>query len=100
MSRSKNRDGPLAPIDVLPEGRDARSLGPSDGHGTAERASADVADARQSDSGIDPNRIVSATEAGLGGGLDQAKEAQFGITDEELEIMRRQPHRITRNPFR
>jgi hypothetical protein len=31
-----------------------------------------------------PDRVVDAEEAGLGGGLDQAEEAQLGITDEEL----------------
>ena len=30
------------------------------------------------------DRIVGEEEAGLGGGLDQAEEAQLGITDEEL----------------
>jgi len=34
------------------------------------------------DTGFD--RIVGADEAGLGGGLDQAEEAQLGVTDEEL----------------
>jgi hypothetical protein len=34
------------------------------------------------DTGFD--RIVGPEEAGLGGGLDQAEEAQLGITDEEL----------------
>jgi hypothetical protein len=29
--------------------------------------------------------VVSANQAGLGGGLDQAEEAQLGITDEELD---------------
>ncbi|MEJ0038071.1 MAG: hypothetical protein WDO68_18670 [Gammaproteobacteria bacterium] len=33
---------------------------------------------------IAPDRVVSAEEAGLGGGLDQAEEAQRGITDEQL----------------
>ena len=30
------------------------------------------------------DRVVTSEEAGLGGGLDQAEEAQLGITDEEL----------------
>jgi hypothetical protein len=34
------------------------------------------------DTGFD--RVVGAEDAGLGGGLDQAEEAQLGITDEEL----------------
>lgn len=33
---------------------------------------------------------VDADEAGLGGGLDQAEEAQLGITDEEL-LKKRKP---------
>ncbi|HVY08182.1 MAG TPA: hypothetical protein VHB46_19560 [Burkholderiales bacterium] len=33
---------------------------------------------------IEPDRIVGEEEAGLGGGLDQAEEAQLGVTDEEL----------------
>jgi hypothetical protein len=36
-------------------------------------------------SDIRPNRIVRAEDAGLGGGLDQAEEAQLGVTDEEIE---------------
>jgi hypothetical protein len=31
------------------------------------------------------DRVVGADEAGLGGGLDQAEEAQLGITDEEID---------------
>ena len=31
-----------------------------------------------------PDRVVSERDAGLGGGLDQAEEAQLGVTDEEL----------------
>ncbi|WP_129648076.1 hypothetical protein [Peristeroidobacter agariperforans] len=30
------------------------------------------------------DRVVGPDEAGLGGGLDQAEEAQLGVTDEEL----------------
>jgi hypothetical protein len=40
------------------------------------------------DTGFD--RIIGPDEAGLGGGLDQAEEAQLGVTDEELaELARR-----------
>jgi hypothetical protein len=35
------------------------------------------------------DRVVQADEAGLGGGLDQAEEAQLGVTDEELAEMAR-----------
>ena len=37
------------------------------------------------DADLLPDRIVETEEAGLGGGLDQAEEAQLGITDEEIE---------------
>lgn len=40
-------------------------------------------------SDISPDRVVSADEAGLGGGLDQGEEARLGITDEEIEEMAR-----------
>jgi hypothetical protein len=36
-------------------------------------------------SDIAADGIVDADEAGLGGGLDQAEEAQLGVTDEEIE---------------
>jgi len=87
----------------LPKGHDIRSLGPSDSsdtgadmmglggldstsdrQGTGERS--DV----EGDSDSDPapdiaaDRIVAAEDAGLGDGLDQAEEAQLGVTDEEL----------------
>jgi hypothetical protein len=31
------------------------------------------------------DRIVREREAGLGGGLDQAEEAQLGVTDDQIE---------------
>jgi hypothetical protein len=36
-----------------------------------------------------PDRVVGPEEAGLGGGLDEAEEAQLGITDEELEKLKK-----------
>ena len=38
-----------------------------------------------------PDRVVNADEAGLGGGLDQAEEAQLGVTDEELQKLLKKP---------
>jgi hypothetical protein len=38
----------------------------------------------RADADIGFDRIVSGPEAGLGGGLDQAEEAQLGVTDEEI----------------
>ena len=56
----------------------------SDRNGTGTRMSADLEPRGGEGGDIGPDRIVSAAEAGLGGGLDQAEEAQLGITDEEL----------------
>lgn len=89
--------------DEMLKGRDIRSLGPSDSsdtgadmmgiegldstsdrQGTGERQSVEL-DLPGEDLDLNPNRIVRANEAGLGGGLDQAEEAQLGITDEEIE---------------
>ncbi len=90
---------------LLPPGTDIRSIGPSDssdsgsdvvglGHldsstdrfGTGERASVELDDEAElrPDADIEPDRVVEARNAGLGGGLDQAEEAQLGITDEEI----------------
>jgi hypothetical protein len=41
------------------------------------------------DADIGFDRVVASEEAGLGGGLDQAEEAQLGITDEELAERKR-----------
>jgi hypothetical protein len=91
------------PRDEVLKGHDVRSLGPSDSsdtgadmmgiegldntsdrQGTGERTSVD-SELVGENSDIRPNRIVSADGAGLGGGLDQAEEAQLGITDEEID---------------
>ena len=58
----------------------------TDRQGTGERASVEPETPLGGD--IAPDRIVSGRDAGLGGGLDQAEEAQLGITDEELEALR------------
>jgi hypothetical protein len=92
----------------LPKGHDIRSLGPSDSsdtgadmmglggldstsdrQGTGERASVEVDADVDETSEITPDNIVDAGQAGLGGGLDQAEEAQLGITDEELAAVAR-----------
>ena len=88
--------------DEMLKGRDIASLGPSDSsdtgadmmglrgldstsdrHGTGERL--DVEEVGDETEELALDRVVSSREAGLGGGLDQAEEAQLGITDEELE---------------
>lgn len=40
------------------------------------------------------DRVVESSEAGLGGGLDQAEEAQLGVTDEELDAQANKPDRV------
>lgn len=93
---------------LLPPGSDIRSIGPSDSsdsgsdvvglgnldtttdrYGTGERASVELDDEAElrPDADIEPDRIVEARQAGLGGGLDQAEEAQLGITDEEIDAL-------------
>jgi hypothetical protein len=88
----------------IPKGRDIRSLGPSDSsdtgadmvgvggtdsttdrHGTGERASVENEIGEDTDVDIAADGIVDAEDAGLGGGLDQAEEAQLGVTDEQIE---------------
>lgn len=89
-------------------GRDIRSVGPSDSsdtgadmvglggldstsdrNGTGERVS--IEEEAEADAGADitADDIVEAEAAGLGRGLDQAEEAQLGVTDEELERLLR-----------
>jgi hypothetical protein len=87
---------------AYPKGHDIRSVGPSDSSdtgadmvgvpgldsttdrsGTGERASVENDDL-DAEADISADDIVGAREAGLGGGLDQAEEAQLGITDEEI----------------
>jgi len=79
------------------KGHDIGSLGPSDSSDTgsdlaglqpnAEEISfgrgADEAIPGGHANDIDTDRIVGAEDAGLGGGLDQAEEAQYGVQDED-----------------
>jgi len=54
----------------------------TDAEGTGERNTiGKVPDSTE----IGTDRVVKDTEAGLGGGLDQAEEARLGVTDEELQ---------------
>jgi hypothetical protein len=56
----------------------------SDRSGTGERMAAGKEPQVRMGGDIAPDRIVGPEEAGLGAGLDQAEEARYGITDEEL----------------
>jgi hypothetical protein len=94
---------------ALPKGHDIKSLGPSDSsdtgadmvgiggldsttdrNGTGERASVENDAELDFDADIAPDGVVEAQDAGLGGGLDQAEEAQLGVTDEEIDAAVRQ----------
>ena len=81
-----------------PKGHDIRSLGPSDSSDSASDLSGALPNAgddlhleRGADedalsghaNDIDTDRIVGAEDAGLGGGLDQAEEAQLGLRDDD-----------------
>jgi hypothetical protein len=59
------------------------SDGSSDRNGTGERV--DMESDVIPDADIGADRIITAEEAGLGGGLDQAEEARLGITAEEID---------------
>jgi hypothetical protein len=95
-------DSPTANDEIL-KGHDVASLGPgdssdtgadmiglgrehdtSDRQGTGERASLEDDPRERYAADIATDRVVEAAAAGLGSGLDQAEEAQLGITDEEL----------------
>ena len=84
----------LGPSDSSDTGADMMGIGgvdnTSDRNGTGERASVEADP--DVDAGIDlaTDAVVGAEGAGLGGGLDQAEEAQLGITDEEIERALRQ----------
>jgi len=79
----------LGPSDSSDTGADMVGIGgldnTSDRHGTGERASVDEDADEDAGADIAADDIVDADEAGLGGGLDQAEEAQLGVTDEEIQ---------------
>lgn len=100
----------------IPKGHDIRSLGPSDSsdtgadmmgiggldstsdrQGTGERATVENDAELDAAADIAPDDIVDAEQAGLGGGLDQAEEAQLGVTDEELKAALRSRAGATRD---
>ena len=76
------------PSDSSDGGSDLMGLGreddTSDRNGTGERGTVGTTiDVREA-ADIGADRIVEAKRAGLGHGLDQAEEAQLGITDEQI----------------
>jgi hypothetical protein len=81
----------LGPGDSSDTGADMMGLGrgddTSDRYGTGERASVEDDPRERYAADIATDRVVEADGAGLGDGLDQAEEAQLGITDEELSAL-------------
>jgi hypothetical protein len=79
----------LGPSDSSDTGADMMGLGgldsTSDRQGTGERLDIEDTAEDKVDDDLAFDRVVNADEAGLGDGLDQAEEAQLGITDEEIE---------------
>lgn len=61
----------------------------SDRAGTGENLSTNREPALRVNGDIEFDRVVGSDDAGLGGGLDQAEEAQLGITDDENRKARR-----------
>ncbi len=87
LDRGTNTDIESGSYKEVEAGAVADNLGMdnnSDRYGTGERLTAGRDSRVHVSSDINVDRIVGPEEAGLGGGLDQAEEAQFGITDEEI----------------
>lgn len=61
----------------------------SDRHGTGEHLTAGKEPRMRVNADRDADRVVDASDAGLGGGLDQAEEGRLGKTDEEIEKEKR-----------
>jgi hypothetical protein len=88
LDRGTNEDSEAGRSDIADAGASVGDVGMdgnSDRHGTGERLTAGKEPSSGADADRGFDRIVGPDEAGLGGGLDQAEEAQLGITDEELD---------------
>jgi hypothetical protein len=92
LDRGTNEDSEGGHLTARDAGASYGDLGAddtSDRYGTGEHLAAGKEPDIRVGGDIAPDRIVGAEEAGLGGGLDQAEEAQLGVTDEELAERRR-----------
>jgi hypothetical protein len=80
--RADPKIGPSDSSDTFSD-RPNESTDTDDG-GTGERATAgrDPRSELRVERGVD--RVVDSSEAGLGGGLDQAEEGRLGVTDEDI----------------
>jgi hypothetical protein len=96
LDRGTNEDpegGTVGKIEAGASVGDREMDDTSDASGTGEHLTAGKEPRLHTDQDRDTDRIVGPAEAGLGGGLDQAEEAQLGTTDEELERSDRGPKR-------
>jgi hypothetical protein len=84
QSRKEPKIGPSDTSDTAAD-RPGEPSTDSDAGGTGERISVGRAPGSELHDERAPDRVVGAEEAGLGEGLDEAEEAQLGITDEEIE---------------
>ena len=88
LDRGTNEDTEAGPDDIADAGPSVGDLGMddnSDRYGTGEHLTAGKDPRIRVNADREADRVVEANEAGLGGGFDQAEEAQLGITDEEIE---------------
>lgn len=83
QGRTEPKIGPSDSSDTTADRPGAENTD-SDAGGTGERVTVGrvPASKRRDEAGVD--RVVDSSEAGLGGGLDQAEEARVGKTDEQL----------------
>ena len=87
LDRGTNEDpegGKVGKIEAGASVGDREMDDTSDASGTGEHLTAGKEPRIRTNEDRDTDRIVKRDEAGLGGGLDQADEAQRGVTDEEL----------------
>src|SRR3982751_7101650 len=88
LDRGTNEDpeaGKVGKIEAGASVGDREMDDTSDKDGTGEHLTAGKEPRVHANQDRDVDRVVGPGEAGLGGGLDQAEEAQLGTTDEELE---------------
>ena len=85
QGRAEPKLGPSDSSDTFSDRPDQPATDSDEG-GTGERLTVGKIP-HAKDEGVD--RVVNSEEAGLGGGLDQAEEAQLGTTDEELAKKRK-----------
>jgi hypothetical protein len=88
LDRGTNQDIEAGQRNVADAGASVGDLGMddnSDRYGTGEHMTAGKEPGVRANSDRDTDRVIDASEAGLGAGLDQAEEARLGVRDEEVE---------------